>query len=38
MPLKKDTTIPKVDGPMKSDGQVIYQALQEDIRLAAILK
>ena len=38
MPMKKDTTIPKVDGPMKSDGQVIQQALQEDIKLAAVQK
>ena len=38
MPMKKDTTFPKVDGPMKSDGQVIHQALQEDIRLAAVQK
>ena len=32
---KKDTrtTIPNVDGPMKSD---IHQALEEDIRLAAV--
>ena len=38
MPMKKDTTIPKVDCPTKSDGQVIHQASQEDIRLAAVQK
>ena len=33
---KKDASIPKVDGPMKSDGQVINQVLQNDVRLVGI--
>ena len=33
---KKDASIPKVDGPMKSD-EVINQVLQNDVRLVGIL-
>ena len=34
---KKDASIPKVNGPMKSDSQVINQVLQNYVRLVGIL-
>ncbi len=34
---RKDAPIPRVDGPVKSDGQVIHQALQDEMRYRVTL-